>query len=46
MYEDARFEELQQQFEPMIYHAMKKLGLYKTVLPDWMHCFMGGFIAI
>jgi len=30
MYEDARFEELHQQFEPMIYHAMRKLGIYKN----------------
>ena len=30
MYEDARFEELHQQFEPMIYHAIKKLGIYKN----------------
>ncbi|MCV9884472.1 sigma-70 family RNA polymerase sigma factor [Metabacillus halosaccharovorans] len=30
MYEDARFEELHQQFEPMIYHVMRKLGIYKN----------------
>jgi len=30
MYEDARFERLHQQFEPMIYHAMRKLGIYKN----------------
>lgn len=30
MYEDARFEELHEQFEPMIYHAMKRLAIYKN----------------
>ncbi|PMC37332.1 RNA polymerase subunit sigma-24 [Bacillus sp. UMB0899] len=30
MYEDARFEELHQQFEPMIYHAMNTLSIYKN----------------
>lgn len=30
MYEDARFEELHQQFEPMIYHVMRKLSIYKN----------------
>lgn len=30
MYEDARFEKIHQRFEPMIYHAMKRLSIYKN----------------
>ena len=30
MYEDASFEDLHRQFEPMIYHAMKKLAIYQN----------------
>lgn len=30
MYEDVKFEKLHQQFEPMIYHAMKRLSIYKN----------------
>jgi DNA-directed RNA polymerase len=29
MYEDEKFEKLHEQFEPMIYHMMKKLKIYR-----------------
>lgn len=38
MYEDARFEELHQQFEPMMYHAMKCLGIYKNKKEFYQIC--------
>lgn len=30
MYEEEAFEMLHQQFEPMIFHVMNKLKIYKT----------------
>ncbi|WP_226670463.1 sigma-70 family RNA polymerase sigma factor [Metabacillus litoralis] len=30
MYQDVRFVELHQQFEPMIYHIIKRLSIYKN----------------
>jgi len=38
MYEDARFEKLHQQFEPMIYHAMKELGISKNEQEFYQIC--------
>jgi RNA polymerase sigma factor (sigma-70 family) len=30
VYQDVKFEKLHQQFQPMIYHAMKRLAIYKN----------------
>ena len=38
MHKDARFEELHQQFEPMVYHAMRKLGIYSFIKLDVLPC--------